>query len=64
MTPPPTWRKSSYSNASSGDCVEAARLGHKRIGLRDSKRIEAGHLVLPVSRFAALLQEIKGSGSR
>jgi hypothetical protein len=30
------WRKSSYSNASGGDCVEVA-LGAQTAGLRDSK---------------------------
>jgi len=57
---PPTWRKSSHSNASSGDCVEVARLDRSLVGLRDSKHVEAGHLTLPVSRFSVLLREIKG----
>ena len=57
------WRKSSYSNISGGDCVETARLGRKLVGLRDSKRVEAGHLTVSTSRFAALLREIKSGGS-
>ncbi|MEO3782865.1 DUF397 domain-containing protein [Actinocorallia sp. B10E7] len=58
------WRKSSYSNASSGDCVETARLGHELVGLRDSKHTEAGHLTVPASQFAALLRAIKaGEGA-
>ena len=55
----PEWRKSSHSNVSSGDCVEAARLGRGLVGLRDSKHVEAGHLTLPASRFSLLLREIK-----
>ncbi|MBO2458734.1 DUF397 domain-containing protein [Actinomadura violacea] len=53
-----TWRKSSYSDETGGQCVELARLSHG-IGIRDSKNPEAGHLRLPRSAFAALLTDLK-----
>jgi len=33
-----TWRKSSYSNGTNGDCVEVAVLV-ERVGVRDSKNV-------------------------
>ncbi|MFF0526495.1 DUF397 domain-containing protein [Actinomadura nitritigenes] len=57
---PPTWRKSSRSTqGTSGECVEVARLG-KAIGVRDSKRPQASHLILTTAEFAAVLNRLKG----
>ena len=56
---PPAWRKSSRSTqGTSGECVEIARLG-KAIGVRDSKRPQASHLILTAAEFAAVLQRLK-----
>ncbi|UED87250.1 DUF397 domain-containing protein [Streptomyces profundus] len=44
------WRKSSYSGASGGDCVEVARGARGKVPLRDSKR--AGGPVVAVSTAA------------
>ena len=56
-----TWRKSSRSGgggAGSQECVEAARLSD-RIGLRDSKNPQAGHLTVSSSAFGELLGRIQ-----
>ncbi|MEU5883207.1 DUF397 domain-containing protein [Spirillospora sp. NPDC047279] len=39
-------------------CVEVADLSG-RVGVRDSKAPEAGHLVLPVEVFAELVTRVK-----
>lgn len=53
-----TWRKSSHSGNTGGDCVEVARLDAV-IGLRDSKNPHVGHLTIPAEAFAALLARLK-----
>lgn len=53
------WRKSSHSSGfDNSNCVELARLPD-RIGIRDSKTPDAGHLTLTPHAFAALLTHIK-----
>ncbi|MEU0204781.1 DUF397 domain-containing protein [Streptomyces canus] len=34
---PTSWRKSSYSGGSSGDCLEVANAAHRFVPVRDSK---------------------------
>lgn len=53
-----TWRKSSYSDETGGQCVELACLSNG-VGVRDSKNPEAGHLELPHRTFAALLDHLR-----
>ena len=55
----PIWRKSSLSTAH-GQCVEIARLGKNEVGVRDSKRPEAGHLTLSRSAFEEFLAAVAG----
>lgn len=52
------WRKSTFSTDNSGveDCVEVTTLPDGRIGLRDSKHPEAGHLTFTRTEMAAWLQ--------
>jgi hypothetical protein len=58
------WRKSSHSGmVNDNACVELARFPGS-IGLRDSKRPEAGHLSLTGPVFARLADRIKRDGSR
>lgn len=53
------WRKSSRSGGiENTDCVEIAALAD-RIGIRDSKAPEAGHLSLSAESFAGLLARVK-----
>lgn len=53
-----TWRKSSHSDETGGQCVELARLSYG-VGVRDSKAPWAGHLELPRRSFAALLDHLR-----
>ncbi|MEU9019947.1 DUF397 domain-containing protein [Actinomadura sp. NPDC048394] len=57
MTTPVHWRKSTYSGANEGECVEVADL-HGRIGIRDSKDPAARHLAITRRDFAALLARL------
>ncbi|GAA2640619.1 DUF397 domain-containing protein [Actinomadura fulvescens] len=53
------WRKSSYSEGgTSGQCVELAAL-HNKIGIRDSKALEAGHLEVGRADLAVLVVAVK-----
>ncbi|MGO4418142.1 DUF397 domain-containing protein [Streptomyces sp. MCAF7] len=56
------WRKSSYSNADQGTCVEVAD-GHPGIvPIRDSKHPHGPVLVFPASAWSAFVAELKGDG--
>ena len=61
-----TWKKSSYSDSSGGDCVEVAAT-HAAVHVRDSKGIGGPILRLapgPWKRFVGTLQhaEVERSG--
>lgn len=59
MTTSPVWRKSRRSTQGTSDqCVEVADLDG-RVGVRDSKAPDAGHLVLSRGAFAELLACLK-----
>ncbi|MFC5187158.1 DUF397 domain-containing protein [Actinomadura harenae] len=51
------WRKSSHSDAH-GQCVELADLG-RSVGIRDSKKPDAGHFQMSARALAFLLATIK-----
>ncbi len=53
-----TWRKSSYSESQTPDCVEIASLDCTVV-VRDSKQPEKGHLSLRGPAFGALVRRIK-----
>ncbi|WP_339154935.1 DUF397 domain-containing protein [Actinomadura luteofluorescens] len=55
------WRKSSYSGGVNDEhCVELARLASEAgVGVRDSKDPNGGNLVLSVTRFASLIEQLK-----
>lgn len=48
------WRKSTYSEDNGGNCVEVARQ-RAVVAMRDSKRPEAGALLLNRTAFARLI---------
>lgn len=48
------WRKSSYSNGTGGDCVEACA-SNEGASVRDTQNREAGHLSVSGAEWTALL---------
>lgn len=56
--PESAWRKSSYSGAGNGDCVEAAVTGDL-VGVRDSKTPHAEWLALRPAAWRALLSALR-----
>ncbi|WP_344247937.1 DUF397 domain-containing protein [Actinocorallia libanotica] len=52
------WRRSSYSGAQEGACVEVAGLGGS-VGVRDSKNPGSAYLTLSGGAFAGLLFHLK-----
>lgn len=58
-----TWRKSSYSNTSGGECVEVASnlpLPLPLVPVRDSKNPAHGTLVFGVDAWAEFVGSVKG----
>ena len=53
-----TWRKSSFSGANGGDCVEIADTGAGLL-VRNSKRISAGAICFTRSEMAAFIAGCK-----
>jgi Domain of unknown function (DUF397) len=53
-----TWRKSTYSNGSGGNCVEVADLPNGR-AVRDSKHPQGPILVFAADQWRAFVQGIK-----
>jgi len=54
------WRKSSFSTANGGDCVEAARVpGAGRIAARDSKHPNGPQLEYALPEWRRLLADIR-----
>ncbi len=53
-----TWRKSSYSGANGGDCVEIADTGTALL-VRNSKRVSAGTVRFTHSEMAAFIAGCK-----
>lgn len=53
-----TWRKSSYSQNSGGNCVEVA--GNSRtVKLRDTQHRHLGHLQVPAAEWRAFLAGLR-----
>lgn len=50
-----TWRKSSYSGSSGGNCVEIARNLPGIVAVRDSKNSDGPALVLTLEQWAAFI---------
>jgi hypothetical protein len=54
-----TWRKSTYSNGSGGDCIEAAATRGGHPALRDSKNPGGPTLLFSASQWHTFIQAIK-----
>jgi hypothetical protein len=54
-----TWRKSSYSGASGGNCVEVAQFPDPAVAVRDSKDPEGPRLVLTRDSWQAFVTDVK-----
>ncbi|PRX98096.1 DUF397 domain-containing protein [Allonocardiopsis opalescens] len=52
------WRKSSYSSANGGDCVEVAELAEGR-AVRDSKHPDQPHLMISGSDWNAFIHAVR-----
>ncbi|GAA1795078.1 DUF397 domain-containing protein [Luedemannella flava] len=53
------WRKSTRSG-NQGDCVEvASAAGHALVGVRDSKRPDAGELIFSTGSWGAFIAAVK-----
>ncbi|RCG30809.1 DUF397 domain-containing protein [Sphaerisporangium album] len=53
-----TWRKSSYSSANGGECIEVAKVPNG-IAVRDSKDPARGHLMVSAEAFNAFLAAVR-----
>ncbi|MEV8615936.1 DUF397 domain-containing protein [Amycolatopsis sp. NPDC051373] len=52
------WRKSSRSSGGSNNCVEVAVSATPRVGVRDTKDREAGHLTVTSEAWSAFLGQL------
>jgi hypothetical protein len=57
-----SWRKSSYSNADGGDCVEVADGFTGLVPVRDSKNPHGPALLFPAPAWADFIQAVKTGG--
>jgi hypothetical protein len=57
------WRKSSYSNANGGQCVEVARNLPGVVAVRDSKDPQGPELIFEPDQWAAFLSAVKAGDS-
>ncbi|WP_037916721.1 DUF397 domain-containing protein [Actinacidiphila yeochonensis] len=55
----PRWRKSSYSSANGGDCVEVADTVAGVVPVRDSKDPEGPALVFPAGSWVVFVNDVK-----
>lgn len=56
---PRAWRKSSYSGASNGDCVEVAHGVPGVVPVRDSKDPQGPALLIPAEAWTAFVGAVK-----
>jgi hypothetical protein len=54
-----TWRKSTYSNGTGGNCLEVAGLPGGAHAIRDSKDPDGGVIILGRDGWASFIQGIK-----
>lgn len=56
-----TWRKSTYSNANGGDCLEVATPAAAAVPIRDSKDVDRGQLTVPAASWTSLTTALKAN---
>ncbi|MBO0917432.1 DUF397 domain-containing protein [Streptomyces brevispora] len=56
-----TWRKSSYSNGSGGDCLEVADGVPGLVPVRDSKRPDGPALIVHAAAWAPFVESVKSA---
>lgn len=54
---PQTWRKSTYSESASAQCVEVAPAAGA-VGVRDTKNRELGHLAVSRTAWASFVRHV------
>ena len=54
-----TWRKSTYSNGTGGDCVEIAGMPGSSHALRDSKNPDGPKLIFTPDAWRAFTERVK-----
>ena len=52
-----TWRKSSYSGGTGGQCVEVGR-APEHVGIRDTKNRDLGHLTVSAAAWRTFIKAI------
>jgi hypothetical protein len=55
------WRRSSYSNANGGECVEVADDFPGVVPVRDSKQADGPVLTVSAGAWSALVESLKGA---
>jgi Domain of unknown function (DUF397) len=55
---PPTWRKSSYSGANNGNCVEVGNAA-RTVAVRDSKDPAGSRLAIPAATWRAFTRRVQ-----
>lgn len=56
------WRKSSYSNANGGSCVEVADDFPGLVPVRDSKNPHSPALLIPAAAWTTFVDSLKNQG--
>ncbi|GCE02582.1 DUF397 domain-containing protein [Embleya hyalina] len=54
-----TWRRSSFSNGTGGNCVEVAGDVPAIVPVRDSKNVPIGHLIFGAASWVALTASLR-----
>ena len=57
--PASSWRKSSYSGTSNGDCLEVDDSRTATVPVRDSKTPDGARLAFPVAAWSAFVNEVR-----
>ena len=60
---PPTWRKSSYSGANNGNCVEVGTAA-RTVAVRDSKDPSGPRLAIPAASWSAFTTRVQDDEAR